>query len=91
MICQKCGMHDRVTRTITKGGKVTRIRRCIKCGDMVKTVEEQVSPDPEPPKPEPKPAPPAPKKKRRQSKPKGALAQALGESDPGGVQGELSV
>lgn len=45
MICEKCGCHDRVTKTIQNDGQVIRIRRCIKCGYMGMTEERRLSPD----------------------------------------------
>ena len=42
MICEKCGCHDRVTRTVHRDDKVIRIRRCHNCGNMVETEEKAV-------------------------------------------------
>lgn len=79
MICEKCGCHDRVTRTIRKPDRTIRVRRCIACGDRIETEERKVS---EPVEAE-KPSRPkrSPKKKSESPKtddsPKGALAAAL--------------
>ena len=43
MICDKCGCHDRVTRTVNRGGMVIRIRRCHNCGNMIETEEKPVA------------------------------------------------
>lgn len=81
MICEMCGCHDRVTRTIRKADSVTRLRRCINCGHTIKTVEQKEIPQPQP-QPQSKP-----KRKRKAAPPKksdaaipeakGALARAL--------------
>lgn len=54
MICEKCGCHDRVMRTIRRQDRVVRIRRCITCGHMVTTQETKIE-NPTPTKPVSKP------------------------------------
>jgi uncharacterized Zn finger protein len=80
MICEKCGCHDKVIRTVRKETSTVRIRRCIACGYAVVTEERQIQTEnvkvpASKPKPKPKPKPnPKPKKA------KGALERALAES-----------
>lgn len=78
MICQKCGMHDRVTRTVREDGKIIRYRRCVKCGDVVQTEETVV--DEKPRRKKPSKPKPAPRKPAETEKPKGALEMALEEA-----------
>ena len=82
MICEKCGMHDRVTRTITdpKTSIVTRHRRCMKCGNVTTTEEKPVATIAADPKPKKKSA--APKKRTTDRPPiNGALAKAMQEAN----------
>ncbi len=71
MICEKCGCHDRVTRTVRSPDKVVRIRRCIACGTQVETIETKtektVSNAPQR----------APRKKKAKPKPKASLDLAV--------------
>jgi ribosome-binding protein aMBF1 (putative translation factor) len=79
MICEMCGCHDRVTRTIRKADSVTRLRRCINCGHTIKTVEQKEVSQPKPERKPQRKKKAAPPKKSDAAIPeaKGALAQAL--------------
>ncbi len=80
MICE-CGCHDRVVRTISADGEVTRTRRCISCGKIVETVERKIpaaAPDKKPrPTKKKATAPKAVAVAKEKPEPKGALQRAL--------------
>ena len=93
MICEKCGCHDRVMRTVRRQDRVVRIRRCITCGHMVTTEETKIE-NPTTTKPAPKRVPEPtpvksakPRKRKQKAEPpkkddsaKGALAQAMAQA-----------
>ena len=75
MICEKCGCHDRVMRTIRRQDRIVRIRRCITCGHMVTTEETKIEKSTPtkpasklPPKRAPEPTPVKPAKPRSANK-----------------------